>query len=463
MSACHQHPASISRREVMRVGLGGLSALSLSELISQRGQATPSGNKDTAVILVWLPGGHSHLETYDPKPQATADFRGPYAPIETVVPGMEISELLPHHSRVSDRFNLLRSVVHTGFCHQQGTHQLLTGFPERVLRRKPLYPDLFSITNRIRYRSDRQIPNYVGVGPVNFLGPSYLGNAYDVFAVTNDPNLDNFAVNNLNQANQQTASSISRRINLRKQLDHLKQRADYLGQMDALDSFEQQAFSVLTGSAATEAFNIKAEADKTRERYGRNRWGQQLLLARRLVEAGVDLVTAQFSGSLCGGVGNWDDHAVNANCFEAIKYRLQFMDKAVAALIEDIYDRGLDRRVLVVVTGEFGRTPRISYKASTGKRIGSAPAGTVQPGRDHWPRATSILFSGGGMQTGQVIGRTDMNGEDPVERIVGRGDFLATIYQHLGIDFSHTDFKDYSGRPVPIMLSEGRPIPELRP
>lgn len=463
MPALHQHPANMSRREMMRVGLGGLSALSLSELLNQRSQAKGADKQDTAVILVWLPGGHSHLETYDPKPQATSDFRGPYAPIETVVPGMEICELLPHHSRVADRFNLLRSVVHTGFCHQQGTHQLLTGFPERVLRRKPLYPDLFSITNRIRYRADRQIPNYVGVGPVNFLGPSYLGNAYDVFAVTNDPNLDSFSVNNLDQADAQTTTNISRRINLRKQLDQLKHRADYLSQMDALDTFEQQAFSVLTGSAATEAFNIKAESEKTRERYGRNRWGQQLLLARRLVEAGVDLVTAQFSGTLCGGVGNWDDHPVNANCFEAIKYRLQFMDKAVAALIEDIYDRGLDRRVLVVVTGEFGRTPRISYKASTGKRIGSAPAGTVQPGRDHWPRATSILFSGGGMQTGQVIGRTDMRGEDPVERIVGRGDFLATIYQHLGIDFKHTAFKDYSGRPVPIMISEGQPIPELRP
>ncbi len=463
MPALHQHPANMSRREMMRVGLGGLSALSLSELLNQRSQAKGADKQDTAVILVWLPGGHSHLETYDPKPQATSDFRGPYAPIETVVPGMEICELLPHHSRVADRFNLLRSVVHTGFCHQQGTHQLLTGFPERVLRRKPLYPDLFSITNRIRYRADRQIPNYVGVGPVNFLGPSYLGNAYDVFAVTNDPNLDSFSVNNLDQADAQTTTNISRRINLRKQLDQLKHRADYLSQMDALDTFEQQAFSVLTGSAATEAFNIKAESEKTRERYGRNRWGQQLLLARRLVEAGVDLVTAQFSGTLCGGVGNWDDHPVNANCFEAIKYRLQFMDKAVAALIEDIYDRGLDRRVLVVVTGEFGRTPRISYKASTGKRIGSAPAGTVQPGRDHWPRATSILFSGGGMQTGQVIGRTDMRGEDPVERIVGRGDFLATIYQHLGIDFKHTAFKDYSGRPVPIMISEGQPIPELCP
>ena len=437
--------------------------MSLSNLIRQRSQAEPSSKKDTAVILVWLPGGPSHLETYDPKPQATTDFRGPYAPIQTVVPGIEISELLPRHARVADRFTLLRSVAHSGFCHQQGTHQLLTGFAERVLRRKPLYPDIFAITNKIRYRSNRQIPNYVGVGPVNFLGPSYLGNAYDVFSVTNDPNQDNFSVNNLNQADPQTATNIARRIDLRKQLDQLKQRADYLAKMDALDSFEEQAFNVLTGSAATNAFNIKAESKATRERYGRNRWGQQLLLARRLVESGVDLVTAQFSGSLCGGVGNWDDHAVNANCFEAIKYRLQFLDQAVAALIEDIYERGLDRRVLVVVTGEFGRTPRISYRASTGKRIGSAPAGTVQPGRDHWPRATSILFSGGGMQTGQVVGRTDKRGEDPVERIVGRGDFLATLYKHLGVDFHNTAFKDYSGRPVPVMLSEGTPIQELGP
>ena len=171
-------------------------------------------------------------------------------------------------------------------------------------------------------------------------------------------------------------------------------------------------------------------------------------------------MTAQFSGSLCGGVGNWDDHAVNANCFEAIKYRLQFMDKAVAALIEDIYDRGLDRRVLVVVTGEFGRTPRISYKASTGKRIGSAPAGTVQPGRDHWPRANTMLFSGGGMQTGQVIGKTDSRGEDPVERRVGPGDFLATIYHHLGIDAEQVAIPNFSGRPIPI-LPHGKPIPEL--
>ena len=453
----------VSRRELLRFGLGGFSALSLPELLRRRTAAAESGRekKETALILVWLPGGHSHLETYDPKPLASSDYCGPYSPIETKAPGMQLCELLPHHARVADRFTLLRSVVHTGFCHQQGTHQLLTGFAERVLRRKPLYPDLFSVTHRLRYDTSRQLPNYVGVGPVNFLGPSYLGNAYEVFAVTGDPNQESFSVPNIASITQATATNLRRRIRLRQQLDRLKAKADYLGRMDALDAFEQQAFNVLTGTRATKAFDIRQEDAATRERYGRNRWGQQLLLARRLVESGVDLVTAQFSGDLCGGVGNWDDHAVNANCFKAIKYRLQFMDKAVAALIEDIYNRGLDQRVMVVVTGEFGRTPKINPQKSTGKRIGSAPAGTMQPGRDHWPRATSILFAGGGMQTGQVVGRTDTRGQDATERIVGRGDFVATLYHHLGVDFNGTAFPNYSGRPVPIMLSNGRPIPEL--
>ena len=455
----HQH---LSRRELLRFGLGGFSSLSLSELMNVRAQAGREGaeNKDKAIILVWLPGGHSHLETYDPKPLAASEFRGPYGPIDTKAAGLRICELLPEHAKVADRFTLLRSVVHTGFCHQQGTHQLLTGFAERVLRRKPLYPDLFSITHKLRYNRQQRLPNYVGVGPVNFLGPSYLGNAYQVFAVGGDPNSNSFAVPNIGTEDASKSAILNRRIHLRRQLDRLKARADHLHKMDALDAFEQQAVNVITGRQATQAFDIRAEDDRTRRRYGRNRWGQQLLLARRLVEAGVDLVTAQFSGALCGGVGNWDDHAVNANCFEAIRYRLQFMDRAVAALIEDIYERGLDERVMVVVTGEFGRTPRINYQKSTGKRIGSAAPGTVQPGRDHWPRATSILFAGGGMRTGQVVGETDIRGEDPTEGIVGRGDFLATIYKHLGVPLQ-TAFRDYSGRPIPIMLSEGEPIREL--
>ncbi len=278
-----------SRREMFRLGLGGFSAMSLSQLLERRAAAAESSRerKKTALILVWLPGGHSHLETYDPKPLATSDYRGPYSSIETAAPGMRLSELLPHHARVADRFTVLRSIVHTGFCHQQGTHQLLTGFAERVLRRKPLYPDLFSVAHRLRYDKSRQLPNYVGVAPVNYAGPSYLGNAYEVFAVTGDPNQESFSVPNIGSVTDAAATKLRRRIDLRQQLDHLKQKADFLGKMDALDAFEQQAFNVLTSIQATKAFDIRQEDAATRERYGRNRWGQQLLLARRLVESGV--------------------------------------------------------------------------------------------------------------------------------------------------------------------------------
>jgi uncharacterized protein (DUF1501 family) len=183
-------------------------------------------------------------------------------------------------------------------------------------------------------------------------------------------------------------------------------------------------------------------------------------MARRLVEAGVDVVATEFDGPLCGRVANWDDHAVNHHIFDAIKYRAPFVDQAVSALIEDVYARGLDRRVLVVVTGEFGRTPRISYVASSGGGVASGEAGTVQPGRDHWPRANSMLFAGGGIQTGQVIGATDPRGEDPIERRVGPGDFLATIYRHLGIDYRQVAIPNFAGRPIPI-VSDGQAIDEL--
>jgi uncharacterized protein (DUF1501 family) len=183
-------------------------------------------------------------------------------------------------------------------------------------------------------------------------------------------------------------------------------------------------------------------------------------MARRLVEAGVEIITTEFDGPLCGRVANWDDHAVNHHVFQAIKHRAPFFDQAVSALVEDIYARGLDKRVMVVVTGEFGRTPRISHVASSGGGVASGAKGTVQPGRDHWPRANTMLFAGGGMQTGQVIGKTDPHGEDPVERRVGPGDFLATIYHHLGIDADHVAIPNFSGRPIPI-LTRGKPIPEL--
>ncbi|MFM8400365.1 MAG: DUF1501 domain-containing protein, partial [Pirellula sp.] len=222
----------------------------------------------------------------------------------------------------------------------------------------------------------------------------------------------------------------------------------------------RQAFDMLSGKAARKAFEIAQESETVRDRYGRNRFGQSVLLARRLVEAGVEILTTSLSGPLCGRVGNWDDHAVNHHVFDALRFRADVYDQAVTALIEDIYERGLDKRVLVVVTGEFGRTPKIEYSPSTGAGNASAAAGTIQPGRDHWPRAFSNIWAGGGIQTGQVIGATDKRGEDPIERTCSAGDFLATVYHHLGIEAHTTFIKDFNGRPTPI-VDQGRPIKEL--
>ncbi|MBX3440935.1 MAG: DUF1501 domain-containing protein [Planctomyces sp.] len=451
-----------SRRDVLRVGLGGLAGLSLPELFRARAAAAdaPVHQANTALILVWLPGGASHIETYDPKPDAPSEYRGPFQPIDSTAPGVRLCELLPRHAAIADRFTILRSVVHTGFCHQQGTQQLLTGHPVLQMKNQPDHPDLLSIAHRVRHDARRTLPNYVGLPPVNYSGSAYLGSGYDPFAVYGDPNSPSFAIPNLALPDVARAAQLQDRMSLRRQLDRLCRDVDRFGEMDALDQYEAQAWGLLTAVETRDAFDLAAESEAVRDRYGRNSWGQQCLLARRLVEAGVELVTVQFGGPLCGRVQNWDDHAVNHHVFDGMRYRCEFYDRAVAALVGEIYERGLDRRVMVVVTGEFGRTPKISYEASTGEGIASGPPGTQQPGRDHWPRATSMLFAGGGIRTGEVVGATDSRGEDAIDRIVGRGDFLATLYRHLGIDAESLSFEDHSGRPVPV-LSDGHPIPEL--
>ncbi len=450
-----------SRRELLRVGLAGIGGLTMPGLLQLRANAAAEQPCErTAVILVWLPGGASHLETYDPKPKATSEFRGPFCPIPSRVPGIDLCELLPRHASVADKFTILRSMVHTGFCHQQGTQQLLTGHPVRELKQKPDDPDLFAITNYLRSDPTRKLPNYVGLPPANYLGAAYLGSSYEPFTVTGDLNAPEFQVPNVGVADGRQVARLNERVSLRKRFDRLRRDIDRQGEMRAFDAFESQAFNVLTSEDTRRAFDLNLEDPAVRDRYGRNSWGQQCLLARRLVEAGVDLITTQFAGPLCGRVGNWDDHAVNHNVFDGMRYRAPAFDQAVATLIDDIHQRGLSRRVLVIVSGEFGRTPRISYVASTGEGPASAPAGAVQPGRDHWPSATSILFSGGGISSGQVVGATDLRGEQVVERRVGVGDFLATVYRHLGVDVERVAIKNFAGRPIAI-LQEGRAIPEL--
>ncbi len=453
------------RREFLRAGLTGFSSLSLAGLMNLRTQAARSSRSDTAVILVWLRGGASHLETFDPKPDAPSEFRGPYTAIDTNVPGIRIGELLPRLATMADRYSLLRSVAHTGGGHPGGSLQVLAGDPDPQDKLTPVLPDWMTIASYLRRDPARTIPNYVSVNPVdrydNFTiaGATYLGPAYEPFAVTGDPSRPNFQVPNIGLPADQQAR-FRERLSLKQAVDHLRRDMDASGTLAAVDQFEAQALSLLTSPVAKEAFDLTQEPVATRERYGLHQWGQQCLMARRLVEAGVDIVATEFDGPLCGRVANWDDHAVNHHVFDALKFRAPYFDQAVSALIEDVYARGLDKRVLVVVTGEFGRTPRISYVASSGEGVASAPAGTVQPGRDHWPRANSMLFAGGGLRAGQVIGATDPRGEDPVERRVGPGDFLATIYRHLGIDYEHVAIRNFTGRPVPI-LNSGAPIPEL--
>ncbi len=452
-------PGRMPRRAFLQLGLGALSGLTLPALFRGRAVAgLPTAGERTALIVVWLHGGASHLETYDPKPAAPAEYRGPYRAIPTRVPGLLVSELLPRQATLAHRFTLLRSLAHTGPCHDSGPQQLFTGFPITVNRLKPDHPDLFAVADMLRADSSRPLPNNVGVPPIPYLGSAYLGPAHEPFAVAGDPNDPRFEVPNIGLKDPEQRDRLGNRATLRRRLDDLSRQAE---KNDAFDSFQRQALNVVTGPAARRAFDLNLEPERVRERYGRNSWGQRCLLARRLVEAGVDLVAAALNGPLCGRVGNWDDHAVNHHVFEAMKYRTPFFDRAVSALIEDLHDRGLDRRVLLVVGGDFGRTPKISYAASTGGGVASGAAGVMQPGRDHWPHAMSFLFSGGGMAEGRVIGSTDRRGEHPVERRVGAGDFLATLYRHLGIDAERAAIRDPSGRPVPLIQMGGTPIKEL--
>ncbi len=456
------------RRSFLQTGLAGFASLSLPGILKLRSlQANDSASANrekTAVIMVWKPGGCSHIDTYDPKPNSGSEYAGPFSTIATKVPGLNFTELLPRQAAIADKFTILRSMKQTAGGHPAGSMQLLSGDPDTRDKPKPRYPDWMTVANYLRAKSGpRQspLPMYVGVNPpLEYNGPAYLGDAYSPFTVSGDPNAPTFSVPNIGLSDAGEVRRLDRRASLRKNIDTLDRAVDQLGELAALDEFEAQAMTLLTNPKTKEAFDLSKEDDRTRDRYGRNSWGQQLLLARRLVEAGVEVMTTSLSGPLCGRVQNWDDHAVNHNVFEALRFRAAAYDQAVTALIEDIHERGLDKRVLVVVTGEFGRTPKIEHSPSTGAGDASAPSGTVQPGRDHWPRAFSNLWAGGGIDHGKFIGATDKRGEDVTERMCGPGDFLATIYHHLGIDSSTVAIQDFNGRPTPI-VDHGKPIQEL--
>jgi len=456
----------------MEIG-GAACGLGLAGMLEAQAKSAPKGQsgKDTSVIFVWLPGGPPHMEMYDMKPEAPKEYRGDFMPIKTNVPGMEVCELLPHHAKIADKYNIIRS-IHHGFSDHGGGHKrFLTGrkpaTPTGTLNNTPCVGSMASAVLEGK-RDTKGLPNYVvmGNGRVNSVdtfafGSAYLGSHTHPFRISADPTKPDFKVDNVTLERAMT-DRLGDRATLLNGFDNLRRDVDASGLLGSMDVFNRKAMEMMTSPAVREAFDLKQEKDSLRERFAMHPWGQQAILARRLVERGVPWVTVVMENPygvggipwLKAGTYNWDSHAVNCHIFEDAKVRFPLYDQVITAMIEDLYARGLDKRVLLVVTGEFGRTPRISHQSGSKTKVD-------QPGRDHWPQAMSLLVSGGGMRTGQIIGATNKKGEHPVERAMTPDDLWATVYEHLGVDYT-MEFPDFAGRPMP-MLPFGEPIPELKP
>lgn len=456
-----------NRRSFLRGSLlAGGTGLSLPDLLRLQAVARDSENKNldpkTAVIQIWLGGGPSQFETFDPKPDAPVEIRGPYGSIQTKFPGVLFCEKMPLTSQVIDRTAIIRSVTHATNGHFVGAHWCSTGYPGDT--GQVTHPSSGAIASKFCGPRREGLPGYVLLteeqtrNPVigEVMSASYLGAAHTGFTVFQDPFHDAFdatkvrqATANLKLADEMTIDRAGDRKSLLSRLDRLARDVDASGEIDGLDEFNQTALQMVTSGEARRAFDLQRESTETRERYGMHRWGQMGLLARRLVEAGVTFVTLNTApDSLCW---DWHRNIVNDNRpadgsdgpTRGMDVSGPPLDQMLSALVDDLYDRGLDRKVLLVVWGEFGRTPRIN---KTG-------------GRDHWGALMSILVAGGGLKVGQVLGASNDKGEVPVDRPISPTDVLATMYRHLGIDSTaHTVTRE--GRPIPL-LPNGKPISEL--
>lgn len=426
-----------TRRNFLQVGSLAIGGLTLPSLLRAQARAAQSGSSPgkKSVILVWQAGGPAHQDMYDLKPEAPAEFRGEFRPIATSVPGIDICEHLPLQAQIMHRLAIVRSVHHTNAGHGMGSQWMLTGWEPRIEVNDNIYPSTGSVVARMKGANDPGLPAYVNLPRMLGFGKAaYLGASYNPFAPDSDPNSDGFRVRNLKLPGRVDAARLDRRQNLLATLDTIRRDIDRSGDIEGLDTFYREGLEMVTNDKATRAFDIQQEDANLRENYGRNDLGQSCLLARRLVEAGVTFVTIQAGGG-------WDTHGDN---FKQLKNNLlPKFDRAIWALVNDLYDRGLQDDVLVMAMGEFGRTPRINSGV----------------GRDHWPQAMSVLYAGGGMNMGQTIGATNSKAEHPISNPQTPGCVLSTMYHFLGIDYKHV-FYDQAKRPLPI-LAEGEPIKEL--
>jgi hypothetical protein len=435
------------RRDFLQLGLGGALGLGLCDLLRLRAAATETAPKPSPgfsaknvnCILVWMDGGPSHYETFDPKPDAPAEIRGEFKAISTKVPGVQFSECVPKLAAVADKFAVLRSLHHKDPNHGGGNHYLMTGLPTPVpvacgafVTFHPSYGSMVSYDRGLR----KGLPAYVSMPQVSRSGgPNFLGGQHAPFVIDGSPNDKKFKVRDVVLPAEIAEGRAASRLELRRSLDCLKRYAEKLADDPAVtfDQYYAQGLDLVASQPAQEAFDIHREPDPVREAYGRNDFAQRLLLARRLVEVGVSFVTVY--------TGGWDHHT---KIFEAYKGdHLKRFDQGMAALIRDLDERGLLDRTLVLALGEFGRTPKVNKDA----------------GRDHWPGAMSVLVAGASTPRGAVIGATDAKGYYAAESVYKPEDLAASLYTKMGIDPSqvlHTN----TGRPVQL-VSGGRLIKEL--
>ncbi len=441
----------MNRRTALQAGMLGALGFSSAELLQLRASGLASRN-NKSVILIWLDGGPSHMETYDPKPEAPKEYRGPWMDMPTNVPGIRFSEMLPQQAKHADKMCVLRSVHHSTGDHFAGAHWMLTGrLGSTSANKKQQYPSVGSCVSRVKGANARGLPAYVGLPAAEsvylypgYQGAAYLGPAYNPFQL----NMKQKYLSGSSKTKIQTppvlgnlignTARVDSRVNLLEELDQINRSIDQTGAIEALDRYQQEAVDMVVGGKARMAFDIEKESVKTRDRYGRGPWGHYTLMARRLVESGVSFVTVDMP--------HWDTHSKIKSGLEA---RLPYLDQAVAGLLQDLKERSLLDDVLVVIMGEFGRTPKLN-KGQPGIPI---------PGRDHWGQAMSVILAGGGLKMGQVVGATNDKAEHPAERPLLPADVLATIYHVLGID-PQTSFLDFTGRPVPL-VDNGKPIREI--
>ena len=443
MESLNLNCAGIGRRDFIQLGVGGILGLGMGDLMSLRADAARAAGKPNPdninCILVWLDGGPTHFETFDPKPNAPSDVRGEFKPIPTNVAGVHFCETVPRLARSLDKMAILRSICHKDPNHGGGNHYMMTGAPTPVPvncgSSVSFHPSFGSIVSHIRGVKGG-LPSYATLPRKSrSAGPHFLGGQHAPFVIDGDPNKEGYRVRDVVLPKSISEGRANNRLKLRESLDRMLRIVDATAADPTIDfdSFYQQGIDLISSNDAQAAFDIGRESNEVRDRYGRNDFGQRLLLARRLSEVGVSFVTVYNGG--------WDHHTKIFQ--DGFKKKIDRVDLGMSALINDLHERGQLDNTLVLLLGEFGRTPKINKDA----------------GRDHWPHAMSVLVAGAGVPAGQIIGETDVKGYYASDRIYSPEDFACSIYTKMGINpkkILHTN----TGRPLPI-VNGGAPIKEL--